>query len=187
LGWTDLGWTQSARVTGLDQYRYLVYEDEDWTIDRFEFDRDAAGAERKDDDTLNALNPDLFEFVDFGGKLIAYHGWSDPQISPANATQYYERASTVMGGRKKIHDSMRLFMAPGMGHCAGGPGPNSFDSLTALENWVEKDIAPDSIIAVHRTDGAVDRSRPLCPYPELAVYDGSGSTDEADNFVCRNP
>jgi feruloyl esterase len=187
LGWTDLGWTQSARVTGLDQYRYLVYEDEDWTIDRFEFDRDVAGAERKDDDTLNALNPDLFEFVDFGGKLIAYHGWSDPQISPANATQYYERASTVMGGRKKIHDSMRLFMAPGMGHCAGGPGPNSFDSLTALENWVEKDIAPDSIIAVHRTDGAVDRSRPLCPYPELAVYDGSGSTDEADNFVCRNP
>ena len=134
LGWTDLGWTQSARVTGLDQYRYLVYEDEDWTIDRFEFDRDVAGAERKDDDTLNALNPDLFEFVDLGGKLIAYHGWSDPQISPANATQYYERVSTVMGGREKIHDSMRLFMAPGMGHCAGGPGPNSFDSLTALEN-----------------------------------------------------
>ena len=187
LGWTDLGWTQSARVTGLDQYRYLVYEDEDWTIDRFEFDRDVAGAERKDDDTLNALNPDLFEFVDLGGKLIAYHGWSDPQISPANATQYYETVSTVMGGREKIHDSMRLFMAPGMGHCAGGPGPNSFDSLTALENWVEKDIAPDSIIAVHRTDGAVDRSRPLCPYPELAVYDGSGSTDEAENFVCRNP
>jgi feruloyl esterase len=92
-----------------------------------------------------------------------------------------------MGGREKIHDSMRLFMAPGMGHCAGGPGPNSFDSLTALENWVEKDIAPDSIIAVHRTDGAVDRSRPLCPYPELAVYDGSGSIDEAENFVCRNP
>ena len=187
LGWTDLGWTRSARATGLEQYRYLVYEDENWTIDQFEFEQDIYRAERKDDDTLNALSPDLFEFVERGGKLLAYHGWADPQISPANATQYFERVSQVMGGRDQIHDSVRLFMAPGMGHCAGGPGPNSFDSLTALENWVENGEAPDSIIAVHRTDGAVDMSRPLCPYPEVAVYDGSGSTDEAANFDCRAP
>jgi feruloyl esterase len=187
LGWTDLGWTNSARATGLDQYRYLVFEDENWTIDQFNFERDAGAGERKDDDTINALSPDLFEFVDAGGKLIAYHGWSDPQISPANATQYFESVSRVMGGRENIHDSFRLFMAPGMGHCAGGPGPNSFDSLTALENWVENDDAPDSIVAVHRTDGVVDRSRPLCPFPEVAVYNGSGSTDEAENFACQAP
>ena len=187
LGWTDLGWTRSARATGLEQYRYLVYEDESWTIDQFEFERDVYRAERKDDDTLNALSPDLFEFVESGGKLIAYHGWADPQISPANATQYFERVSQVMGGRDQIHDSVRLFMAPGMGHCAGGPGPNSFDSLSALENWVENGQAPDSIIAVHRTDGVVDMSRPLCPYPEVAVYSGSGSTDEAENFSCQAP
>lgn len=187
LGWTDLGWTASARATGLEQYRYLVYEDESWNIDRFDFERDVYNAERKDDDTLNALSPDLFEFVAAGGKLIAYHGWADPQISPAAATQYYQRVSQVMGGRDQIHDSFRLFMAPGMGHCAGGPGPNSFDSLTALENWVERDEAPDSITAVHRTDGVVDMSRPLCPYPEVAVYDGSGSTDEAENFSCQAP
>ena len=91
----------------------------------------------------------------------------------------------VHGGRENIHDSFRLFMAPGMGHCGGGPGPNSFDSLTAIEGWVENDRAPDEIIAVHRSDGVVDRSRPLCPYPEIAVYDGDGSSDEAENFSCQ--
>ena len=91
----------------------------------------------------------------------------------------------VHGGRENIHDSFRLFMAPGMGHCGGGPGPNSFDSLTAIEDWVENDRAPDEIIAVHRSDGVVDRSRPLCPYPEIAVYDGDGSSDEAENFSCQ--
>ncbi len=187
LGWTDLGWTQSARATGLDQFRYLVYEDENFTIDQFNFDPAIAAGERKDDDTINALNPDLFEFIEAGGKLIAYHGWADPQISPANVTQYYERVSRVSGGRDAIHDSFRLFMAPGMGHCAGGPGPNSFDSLSALENWVERGQAPDSIEAVHRSNGVVDRSRPLCPFPEVATYDGSGSTDQAENFVCRAP
>jgi feruloyl esterase len=186
MGWTDLGWTASARATGLDQYRYLVYEDESWEVDQFRFEFDIARAERKDDDTLNALSPDLFEFVEGGGKLIAYHGWVDPQISPSNTTQYYERVTQVHRGRDNIHDSFRLFMVPGMGHCAGGPGPNSFDTLTALENWVENDQAPDKIIAAHRTDGVVDRTRPLCPYPETSVYDGSGSIDEAENFVCQS-
>ena len=185
LGWTDLGWTASARATGLEQFRYLVYEDESWSVDQFLFEFAIAAGERKDDDTLNALSPDLFEFIEGGGKLLAYHGWADPQISPANVTQYYDRVMQVHGGRENIHDSFRLFMAPGMGHCGGGPGPNSFDSLTAIEGWVENDRAPDEIIAVHRSDGVVDRSRPLCPYPEIAVYDGDGSSDEAENFSCQ--
>ena len=187
MGWTDLGWTASARATGLEQYRYLVYEDESWTVDQFLFEFGISAGERKDDDTVNALNPDLFEFIAEGGKLIAYHGWADPQISPSNATQYYDRVVQVHRGRENIHDSFRLFMAPGMGHCAGGPGPNSFDSLAALENWVENGVAPDEIVAVHRTGEVIDISRPLCPYPEVAAYSGSGSTDEAESFSCQSP
>ena len=187
LGWTDLGWTRSARDTGVEQFKYLVYADPEWTTDRFNFAIDIAKAEQSDNDTLNALNPDLQPFFALGGKLIQYHGWSDPQISPANATQYYQRVADALGGRNKIDASYRLFMAPGMGHCAGGNGPNSFDMVSALEAWVERGEAPDSILAVHRTDGEVDQSRPLCPFPEEATYIGTGSTDEAENFVCRAP
>ncbi|MBL4820564.1 MAG: tannase/feruloyl esterase family alpha/beta hydrolase [Gammaproteobacteria bacterium] len=186
-GWTDLGWTASARASALDQFRYLVHADPDWKVDRFDFERDIVKAEQTDNDSLNALNPNLQPFFDRGGKLIQYHGWVDPQISPSNTTQYYQRVTDELGGRSAIHDSYRLFMAPGMAHCARGPGPNSFDSLSALEAWVEQGIAPDSIIAVHRTDGEVDRSRPLCPFPEVAAYDGTGSIDEAENFECRIP
>ena len=92
-----------------------------------------------------------------------------------------------MGGYDKTRDFFRLFMAPGMGHCAGGPGPNQFDALTALEQWVEKGVAPDTLIASHSTDGKVDRTRPLCPYPQVARYKGTGSIDEAANFTCAAP
>lgn len=187
LGWTDLGWTASARATGLDQFRYIVYEDESWTIDQFDFDRDIALAESIDSNTLNALDPNLGVFISAGGKLIQYHGWIDPQISPNNATQYYERVVDYFGGRETIHDNYRLFMVPGMGHCRGGPGPDSFDIVSVLEKWVENDVAPDSIIAEHYSDGTVDRSRPLCPFPEVAVYSGSGNSDDARNFQCLVP
>lgn len=187
LGWTDLGWTRSARDTGMEQFKYLVYGDPEWTLDRFDFETDIVKAEATDDGTLNALNPDLKRFFNAGGKLIQYHGWSDPQISPANATQYYQRVTTTLGGTEFFDNSYRLFMAPGMGHCAGGEGPNSFDMISALEAWVEKGQAPDSITAVHRTDGEIDRSRPLCPFPQVAIYTGTGNTDEAVNFQCRVP
>ena len=93
----------------------------------------------------------------------------------------------VLGGASAVHGSYRLFMAPGMAHCGGGEGPNTFDMLTALEERVEDGTAPDRIVASHRTDGNVDRTRPLCPYPQVAVYTGTGSTDDAENFVCRAP
>jgi len=89
--------------------------------------------------------------------------------------------------RERVNGFFRLFMVPGMQHCAGGPGPNTFDMLTALENWVEKGQAPKSVIASHLTNGVVDRTRPLCVYPRVAVYKGSGSTDDAANFKCRMP
>src|SRR5262249_31912486 len=118
------------------------------------------------------------------GKLIQYHGWSDPQISPENSTEYYTRVVTRLGGANTLQDGYRLFMAPGMGHCGGGEGPNAFDMVTALEQWGEHGKAPERIIASHATDRRVDRTRPLCPYPQIATYTGSGSTDEAVNFVC---
>ncbi len=186
LGWTDLGWTASARATGLDQFRFLVFGDPTWDIQKFNFDSDIVRAEEKDNDTINALNPNLKSFIDRGGKLIQYHGWSDPQIAPAGVTQYYERAIQASGGRDKLHGSYRLYMAPGMGHCGGGEGPNTFDMLTALERWVEAGLAPDQIVAsITRPTASLERTRPLCPYPQVAVYKGSGSTDDAANFACR--
>ena len=185
LGWTDLGWTESARSTGLDQFRFLVFNDPAWDIQKFNFDRDLARAEEADRDTLNALDPNLKPFIDHGGKLIQFHGWADPQISPANSTQYYARVVDALGGVPKVHGSYRLFMAPGMGHCGGGEGPNTFDMVAALEQWVEHGKAPDQIPASHSTNGAVDRTRPLCPYPQLAMYNGAGSIDDAASFVCR--
>jgi feruloyl esterase len=185
LGWTDLGWTASARATGLDQFRFLVYGDPKWDIQQFDVDRDLARAEEADRDTLNALDPNLKPFIDRGGKLIQFHGWADPQISPANSTQYYTRVAEALGGAPKINGSYRLFMAPGMGHCGGGEGPNTFDMVAALEQWVEHGKAPDQVPASHATNGVVERTRPLCPYPQIASYKGTGSIDDAANFACR--
>jgi feruloyl esterase len=120
-----------------------------------------------------------------GGKLIITHGWADTGITPENTVWYYEQVLNKMG--KNQSDWMRLFMAPGMGHCAGGPGPNQFDAVTALEQWVEKGVAPDMLIATHSVAGKVDRARPLCPYPQVARYKGTGSIDEAASFSCAAP
>jgi feruloyl esterase len=185
LGWTDMGWSASARATGLDQFRFLVFKDPRWDMDTFNFETDIVRAEETDHDTINALDPDIRAFIDRGGKLIQYHGWSDPQISPGDSVQYHERVLEALRGVSNVHGSYRLFMAPGMAHCGGGDGPNTFDMVSTLEQWVERGTAPDQVIASHRANGVVDRTRPLCPYPSVATYTGTGSTDEAANFVCK--
>jgi Tannase and feruloyl esterase len=185
LGWTENGWTGSARATGLDQFRYIVFKNPSWDVDKFNFETDIVRAEEVDANIINALDPKLKTFFDRGGKLIQYHGWADPQISPGNSVQYYQRAVEANGGLAKVQASYRLFMAPGMAHCGGGEGPNTFDMVDALQQWVEQKKAPEQIVASHSRNGAVDRTRPLCPYPQVAKYKGSGSTDEAANFVCR--
>jgi len=185
LGWTDLGWTASARATGLDQFRYIVFGDPAWTIQQFNFDRDIVRAEDVDAGALNALDANLAPFIDRGGRMIQYHGWSDPQISPASSTQYYTRVLERLGRESAVRTAYRLFMAPGMGHCSGGEGPNTFDAIGALEQWVEQGKAPDRIVASHATGGRVDRTRPLCPFPQVAVYTGAGSIDDASSFGCR--
>jgi feruloyl esterase len=135
-------------------------------------------------EVLSPLNPDLKPFMQRNGKLIMYHGWSDPAISAYGSIDYYEAMTKAVGGPKQAESFSRLYLVPGMHHCSGGPGPNAFDVLSALEAWVEKGTAPTSIVASHSTNGAVDRTRPLCPYPQVAQYTGSGSIDDAANFRC---
>lgn len=167
-------------------FRFLAVDDDDpnynWKV--FDIDRDLPRLKTMTD-ILSPLDPDLRPYKKHGGKLIAYHGWSDPGISAAGTAAYFEQMTKIVGGQRQADDFARLFMVPGMHHCGGGPGPNSFDMLPALEAWVEKGIAPQHIIASRTTEGKVERTRPLCPHPQVATYKGNGSIDEAASFVCK--
>jgi feruloyl esterase len=167
-------------------FKYMVFDDPGWDFRTFNYEADLDRTIEKLGWKLDAIDPDLKAMQLRGGKIILYHGWSDPDISPLNSINYYESVVSKLG-RRKTDSFFRLFMVPGMQHCGGGPGPNSFDMLAALELWVEKRIPPSRIIASHSTNGTVDRTRPLCPYPQTAVYTGKGSTDDGANFVCRSP
>jgi len=185
LNWTPQGWSAGAQSMGLDHFRYLVYDDPQWPLSKFNPGNDPAKLDAGVSGQVNALNADLKPFFARAGKLLMYHGWADPQITPLNTTAYYEQVVKASGGVAKIAGNYRLFMAPGMAHCGGGEGPNDFDKIGTLEQWVEKGKAPDMIVASHAKGGAIDRTRPLCPYPQIATYKGSGSTDEAANFACK--
>jgi feruloyl esterase len=150
-------------------------------------DSDPELADKVDDNTINAVDPNLKEFVAHGGKLLMYHGWTDPNVASRASIEYYDSVVEMMGGAEKTSNWIRLFMMPGVGHCEGGEGPDTFDKMAVIENWYENGKAPERIVASHLTNGAVDRTRPLCPYPQVAAYKGNGSIDEAANFVCKNP
>jgi feruloyl esterase len=169
-----------------EYHRYLAYPvdpGESFSLFDFDFDEDVADLNAMAR-TYNATSPNLNGFQANGGKLLMYHGYADQLITPYGTIAYYESVVDKMGGDAATQEFARLFMLPGMGHCGGGPGPSVFDLLTPLENWVENGVAPDSVVASRlAADGTVDRTRPVFPYPMVARYDGTGSTDDADNFV----
>jgi feruloyl esterase len=164
-----------------DSIRILGFQDPNYDWRDFDLDRDMP---RVDAATgfVDAVNPDLRAFEAAGGKLLLYAGWRDTGITPENTILYYESVREEMGADQD--DWMRLFLVPGMGHCRGGPGVDTFDTLTALEQWREKDAAPKEMPARNRETGM---ARPLCPYPSYAKYDGSGDLKDAANFSCANP
>ena len=172
-------------------FKFMVFEDPDWDFRSFDYDTDLAFALEKVGPMLDARDPDLGPFRARGGKLIVYHGWSDPDISALSSVDYYEQVASLLGGNGDRDASLaetaeffRLFLVPGMGHCRGGPGPDQFDALSALEAWVEQDAPPERIKASQVQDGQVVRTRPLCPYPQVASWTGQGSTDVATSFIC---
>ncbi len=185
-GWSSLSGPQPLGLA-VETYQYLVYKDPKWDYHSFAAEKDVAAADKAIGSLMNTADPDLRPFFSRGGKLIMYHGWADPGIPPMFSVEYYKNVVDKSGGAKKAADEIRLFMVPGMGHCAGGDGPSTFNAMEAVAKWVEQKKAPDQIAASHATRGQVDRTRPLCPYPQTAVYKGSGSTDEAANFSCKTP
>jgi feruloyl esterase len=161
----------------------VAYNDANWDPKTFDLDRDLKITDEKVGSVINAVNPDLSAFKAHGGKLLLYHGWNDTAISPGNTINYYESMLKKMGGKQD--DFVRLYMAPGMQHCGGGPGPNQINYMALMERWRENNQTPAAIEAYHVTNNRVDMTRPLCPYPQVATYKGTGSTNDAGNFVCR--
>ena len=163
--------------------RYLVPKppQPDYDYQSFDFDRDI---HRLDywSQQADAKNPDLSKFRKRGGKLIMTYGWADPILQPMMGVNYYQQV--VARDAEETPQFFRLFMAPGMGHCGGGIGPDRHDSVTAIVDWVEKGKAPDSILASRVVDKQVVRTRPWCPYPQVSRYSGQGSIDDAANFSC---
>jgi pimeloyl-ACP methyl ester carboxylesterase len=215
LGWE--GWifglqpgvsTQSAFVWGV--MRDMVTGEDNWQISSFDFDRDPQRLLEKIGPVLNATDPNLSRFSSRGGKLILFQGWSDAAVAPLSTLEYYEDVGVRMG-EKQRGQFMRLFMVPGMQHCAGGPGPSSFGGLAApvqpeaaphdlsaaLERWVEKGVAPESVRAIRARDlkkalfnpeyADVERSGLLCAWPRQAKWNGTGDPKDAASYRCVAP
>jgi hypothetical protein len=172
---------------GTEMFKYLVFNDPSFDYSRYDlstYKKDTALAST----LLNATDPNLDAFKNRGGKLLLWHGWSDPALTALGSVKYFEQ---VHARDPKASEYFRMFMMPGVLHCAGGPGPDTVDWAAAIDEWVEKSKAPDRIVAQKRAGAGAGappaRTRPLCSYPQRAVYSGAGSTDDAANFVCRQP
>jgi feruloyl esterase len=195
---------------GNSYYGQATFENPTWDFRTLNFDSDVAFGDAKLGAVLNSTNPDMRSFRARGGKLIQYHGWGDPAIAPASSIEYYENVRSFLArfpdGRgessRPVEDFYRLFMVPGMAHCGGGAGPNSFgngpvapgagperDVFAALERWVETGVAPDRLIGSGTVSDDATRpmTRPLCPYPQVATYNGSGDANDASSFACTVP
>ncbi len=186
---------------GVGFYGDMVYDQADWSYVGADLGAAVKAADSKMAKTLNATEADLGAFKGRGGKLIMYHGWNDPAISAINSIDYYDSVVNAMG-RDSADQFVRLYMAPGMQHCGGGPGPDSFGQdgpspmendahqsmQLAVEQWVERGAAPSAIVATkyegRGSRGDVKMTRPLCAYPQFAKYKGSGDPNDAGSFTC---
>src|SRR5262245_37157622 len=188
----ELGWRLPAGATepggmDIDMFRYIANQNPAWDWRTFDLEKDIERALLHGKE-IHAVNPDLARFKARGGKLLIYHGWSDGgsggAISAFNTISYYESVLKQMGPNQD--DWLRLFLVPGMAHCGGGTGPDQFNALAALERWRGQSESPKSITAARvNARGGVDMTRPLCPYPQQAVYRGAGSIYDAANFTCK--
>jgi feruloyl esterase len=187
---------------GIGYFSNMVYDKQDWSYKSFTVQSGLQEAKEKTASALDAVNPDLSAFRDRGGKLILYHGWDDPAIPALNTVNYFSEVKTKLG-EANTDSFARLYMVPGMQHCGGGPGPDTFGASgtwpatdpqhnirVTLENWVEKATAPATIIATKpgtKPEDSPKMTRPLCPYPQTIKYKGKGDPGYAESFVCANP
>lgn len=191
-GW-NLYWADPAKPdepARSDFWRYWAGFGAAWNWRTFDFDRDATQALRRLSKTIDAVDPDLQAFRRRGGKLIQWHGAADPVVPFEDSIVYYQRAVADQARRgHRIEDFYRLFIAPGVEHCQGGLGAVPIDLQARIEDWVERDIPPPRLQARRATGSTDDRDlgRPLCPFPEVAIYAGAGSPGHAESFQCRRP
>jgi feruloyl esterase len=179
----DDGQSTISKNFGETFFRYLAFPQTDpkYELAAVDFDKDP-GRLRWISSVLDAVDPDLTRFRDRGGKILMYYGWAEPALNPLFGVEYYDKVSSLLGA--STPDFFRLFLVPGMFHCSGGIGTGTFDPMPPLADWVERGKAPQQIPALRIVDGKTVRSRPLCAYPEIAKYKGSGSIDDAANFTC---
>ncbi len=209
MGWASgvvINRTGTSGVSSNEFWSYALFHQPDWPFRTFDFDRDLTRADAELAPITNATNPKLDEFDRLGHKLIYYHGAADPLIPAQNGVDYFESVVAAQRGLDRTQRFFRAFLVPGLYHCSGGPGPIAFgtaepapesqqdadhDILRALERWVEQGTAPAEVIATKYVDNdpkkGVALQRPLCPYPQVARYKGTGEMNEAASFVCTTP
>ena len=189
---SELGWGQLTGAAPIsiatDFMKYFALKDPNWDYKTrpINFDSDVALADKPANQPVNAIDPNIKKFVARGGKMILSAGWNDAGVPPLEVVNYYNNVVKTIGAKSAM-SAVRLYMVPGMGHCGGGEGTDQFDLFPALQQWVEQKQPPANLIASRVENGKQVRTRPLCAYPEIATYKGSGSTDDAANFVCKKP
>jgi feruloyl esterase len=167
-------------------FKYIAFENPDWDFRTFDADADTRKIDARLGPIINHTQTDLNAFKKSGGKLIMYQDWNETWVPPRTATTYYEDVVKTMGGESKTRDFFRLFMIPNFSMCAA-MYPGTFDPMQAMQKWVEEGIAPDQIKATYSNSGKVTKTRPVCTYPEVAIYKGNGDTNDAANFKCAKP